>query len=142
MKIAIISSGFLPVVDGVTVALYQRLRVLSKLGHQVLVLCPNYEAIASIYPNWRDYQGEILPGVKVIGLPSEPFMGVAFERNISRRAHQLLQRELADFTPDIVHVDEPDRLYLGMLKAPGVGYARASGVPCVGFYHTNFIDYI
>ncbi|NEP76255.1 MAG: glycosyltransferase family 1 protein, partial [Okeania sp. SIO2G5] len=41
MKIAIISSGFLPVVDGVTVSLYHRLRSLSQRGHQVLVLCPD-----------------------------------------------------------------------------------------------------
>ena len=142
MRIAIISSGFLPVVDGVTVALYQRLRVLSELGHEVLVLCPNYAAIASIYPQWNDYQGGILPGVQVVGLPSEHFMGVAFERNMSRLAVRPLQRQLEAFAPDIVHVDEPDRLFLGMLKAPGVAYARANNVPCVGFYHTNFIDYI
>ncbi len=142
MRIAIISSGFLPVVDGVTVALYQRLRVLSKLGHEVLVLCPDYAPIKTVYPHWHDYQGEILPGVRVAGLPSESFMGIAFERNISRRAIEPLQRELEVFAPDVVHVDEPDRLFLGMLKAPGVDYARANNVPCVGFYHTNFIDYI
>lgn len=142
MKIAIISSGFLPVVDGVTVALYQRLRVLSELKHEVLVLCPDYAPVESVYPHWRDYLGEVLPGVRVVGLPSEPFMGVAFERNLSGKANRLLQRELAAFNPDIVHVDEPDRIFLGMLKAPGVAYARAKNVPCVGFYHTNFIDYI
>jgi len=142
MKIAIISSGFLPVVDGVTVALYQRLRVLSRLGHSVLVLCPDYAPIKTVYPHWHDYQGQILPGVRVVGLPSEPFMGIAFERNMSRRAIEPLRHELEAFAPDIVHVDEPDRLFLGLLKAPGVDYARANDVPCVGFYHTNFIDYI
>ena len=142
MKIAIISSGFLPVVDGVTVALYQRVRVLSHLGHEVLILCPDYAAIASVYPNWREYQGEILPGVRVVNLPSEPFMGVQFERNMSRRAIARIEQELEAFAPEIVHVDEPDRLFLGLLKAPGVAYAKRQGIPCVGFYHTNFIDYI
>lgn len=142
MKIAIISSGFLPVVDGVTVSLLQRVQVLSKLGHQVLILCPDYQAVAAVYPTWRDYQGEIFPGVRVVNLPSEPFMGVAFERNLSRQANRLLNQELAAFAPEIVHVDEPDRIFLGMLKAPGVEYAKANGIPCVGFYHTNFIDYI
>ena len=142
MKIAIISSGFLPVADGVTVSLYQRVRVLSRLNHQVLILCPDYESIESVYPNWRDYQGEILPGVRVVNLPSEPFMGVQFERNMSRRANQRIEQELEAFAPDIVHVDEPDRLFLGLLKAPGVAYAKREGIPCVGFYHTNFIDYI
>ncbi|MGB3790404.1 MAG: glycosyltransferase, partial [Phormidesmis sp.] len=142
MKIAIISSGFLPVVDGVTVSLFQRVRALSKLGHQVLILCPDYQAVASVYPDWRDYQGEILPGVRVVNLPSEPFMGVEFERNLSGKANRLLNQELAAFEPDIVHVDEPDRIFLGLLKAPGVAYAKQHNIPCVGFYHTNFIDYI
>lgn len=142
MKIAIISSGFLPVVDGVTVALYQRLRVLSELKHEVLVLCPDYAPIESVYPSWRDYQGEVLPGVQVKGVPSEPFMGVAFERNMSGKANQVLQQTLKAFNPDVVHVDEPDRLFLGLLKAPGVAYAKRNHVPCLGFYHTNFIDYI
>ena len=142
MKIAIVSSGFLPVVDGVTVALYQRLRILSELGHEVLVLCPDYRVIAAVYPNWQDYRGEIFPGVRVVSLPSEPFMGVEFERNLSTKAKQPLQAALEAFEPDIIHVDEPDRIFLGLLKAPGVAYAKSSGIPCVGFYHTNFIDYI
>ncbi len=142
VRIAIISSGFLPVVDGVTVALHQRVRSLSQWGHQVLVLCPDYRPIASVYPHWDDYVGEILPGVRVVGLPSEPFMGVAFERNVSRQAIPVMQQALGEFQPDIIHVDEPDRLFLGMLQAPGVAYARTQGVPCAGFYHTHFIDYI
>ncbi|MEL6223644.1 MAG: glycosyltransferase [Cyanobacteria bacterium J06627_8] len=142
MKIAIISSGFLPVVDGVTIALYHRLRILSKQGYQVLVLCPDYQPLASVYPHWGQQVGQILPGVTVIGLPSEPFMGVEFERNISRRGNQRLQQELHAFQPDVIHVDEPDRLFLGVLNAPGVAYAKAHTIPCIGFYHTNFVDYI
>lgn len=142
MKIAIISSGFLPVVDGVTVALQQRLRYLSQWNHQVLVLCPSYRSIASIYPHWQDHLGEILPGVQVVALPSEPFMGVEFERNISRQAAPALQHALQQFQPDIIHVDEPERIFLGLLKAPGVAYAKTNQIPCVGFYHTHFVDYI
>jgi glycosyltransferase involved in cell wall biosynthesis len=142
MQIAIISSGSLPVVDGVTVSLFQRVRVLSKLGHEVLILCPDYQSVAVVYPDWHKYQGDILPGVRVVNLPSEPFMGVEFERNLSRAADGALNQELAAFVPEIVHVDEPDRIFLGMLKAPGVAYARSHDIPCVGFYHTNFIDYI
>lgn len=142
MKIAIISSGFFPVVDGVTVALYQRLRVLSRLGYQVLVLCPDYGSLEALYPGWREFQGDILPGVRVVNLPSEPFMGVEFERNMSRQARHLLHQELVAFGPKLIHVDEPDRLFLGLRQAPGVAYAREHGIPCVGFYHTNFIDYI
>jgi len=142
MRIAIVTSGFLPVVDGVTVAVYQRLRQLSALGHTVLVLCPSYEAIAAIYPNWREYVGDILPGVRVVGLESKPFMGIAFERNMSGSAYPALVQEIEAFQPDLVHVDEPDRMLLDLGKPPAVDVARRLGIPCVSFYHTNFLDYM
>jgi glycosyltransferase involved in cell wall biosynthesis len=75
-------------------------------------------------------------------LESVPFMDLDFERNISRTADPVLQQELERFQPDLIHVDEPDRLFLGMLKTPGVAYARRVNIPCVGFFHTNFIDYL
>ncbi|MDJ0594408.1 MAG: hypothetical protein QNJ72_31275 [Pleurocapsa sp. MO_226.B13] len=36
MKIAIITSCFLPIIDGVTVSGLQRLKMLSKWGHEVI----------------------------------------------------------------------------------------------------------
>ena len=142
MKIAIISSGYFPVIDGVTTSLHQRLRILNQKGHKVLLLCPDYQPISTIYPDWKKHQGNILPSVEVVNLPSAPFMGIKFERNLSTKAHRPLQQALETFAPDIIHVDEPDRIFLGLLKAPGIDYAKANNIPCVGFYHTNFIDYI
>ncbi|MEY2831097.1 MAG: hypothetical protein RLZZ574_355 [Cyanobacteriota bacterium] len=39
MKIAIITSCFLPIIDGVTVSGLQRLKLLSKWGHEVILFC-------------------------------------------------------------------------------------------------------
>ena len=141
MKIAIITSGFLPVVDGVTVADFNRMKKLSQWGHQVRVFCPDYSCLASVYPNWQDYIGEILPNIEVVNLASDAFMGLDFERNVSWRARSRLLQELEDFQPDIVHVDEPERLSVGLWQIPGIKYAKRAGIPCVCFYRTNFIEY-
>jgi glycosyltransferase involved in cell wall biosynthesis len=141
MRIAIISSGFLPVVDGVTVTLHQRLQKLSDRGHQVLLFCPDYSAIPAVYPDWKAYTGELLPGVRVVNLASEPFMDLDFERNVTQKSYQTLVQELKKFQPDIVHVDEPERLFMGFLKVPGVSFAKQARIPCVSFFHTNFIEY-
>lgn len=141
MKIAIIASGFLPVVDGVTVSGYHRLQKLSDWGHEVKLFCPDYSALASIYPNWQDFNGYILPNVEVINLPSHAFMGLDFERNISWRARRPLQKALETFQPDLVHVDEPERLSVGLWQIPGIQYAQQANIPCVGFFRTNFIEY-
>ncbi len=142
MKIAIITSGFLPVVDGVTVSGLQRLKRLSEWGHQVLLFCPDYSSLEQVYPNWRDYSGNILPGVRVVNLPSTPFMGLDFERNVSVGAYRVLLQELRQFQPDVIHVDEPERLFIGFLRIPGVKFAKQTGIPCVGFFRTNFLEYI
>jgi glycosyltransferase involved in cell wall biosynthesis len=57
------------------------------------------------------------------------------------RSFKALERHLEAFRPDVVHVDEPERLTYGYWRRPGLGYARARGIPAVAFYHTNYVDY-
>ncbi len=142
MRVAIITSGFFPVIDGVTIAVFQRVQRLSQLGYQVLVLCPDYRSIASVYPDWQTYVGEILPGVRVVPLESAPFMGLEFERNVKKTAYPALLQALAEFKPDIIHVDEPERLQLGFDKIPAIDFARKHQIPAVAFFHTNLIEYL
>jgi glycosyltransferase involved in cell wall biosynthesis len=141
MKVAIISSGFLPVVDGVTVTLLNRLQQLSQQGHQVLLFCPDYSSLKDIYPDWQSYTGEFLPGVNIVNLASTPFMDLDFERNVSKASYQNLLQELQKFQPEVIQVDEPERLFMGFLKVPGVDFAKRAGIPCLSFFHTNFIEY-
>ncbi|ANV84455.1 glycosyl transferase family 1 [Picosynechococcus sp. PCC 7003] len=142
MKIAIITSGFLPVIDGVTVSGFQRVQRLSKWGHEVILFCPDYQSLKAIYPDWKQYTGNILPNVKVVNLESQPFMGIDFERNVTRGSYGQMLQQLEAFSPDIIHVDEPERLFLGFLKIPGIDFAKKHNIPCIGFFRTNFTEYI
>lgn len=142
MKIAIITSCFLPIIDGVTVSGLQRLKRLSKWGHEVILFCPDYSSLEADYPNWRDYTGNILPGVKVINLASDSFVGLDYEPNVSRSSYQTVLKTLAEFQPDVIHVDEPERLYVGFWRLAGINYAKKVGIPCVCFFRTNFLDYL
>lgn len=141
MKIAIISSGFLPVIDGITVTLLHRVQKLNDYGHEVLLFCPDYSSLREIYPNYQDYTGQILPRVKVINLDSNSFIDLDFERNVNKKSYQIVLAELEKFKPDIIHVDEPERLFFGFLRIPGVDFAKQNNIPCVTFFHTNFIEY-
>jgi glycosyltransferase involved in cell wall biosynthesis len=141
MKIAIITSGFLPVIDGVTVSGWNRIQKLSEWGHQVLLFCPDYSAIASIYPNWQDFTGTVLPGVRVVNLKSTPFF-VEFERNVAFYSYSKLQQELEEFQPDVIHVDEPERLFVGFWRVAGKDYAKKYSIPCISFFRTNFLEYL
>lgn len=142
MKIAIIASGFLPIIDGVTISGWQRLRILSQQGHEVRFFCPDYGSLSETYPDWQDYTGDILPGVRVINLTSNSFVGLDYEPNVTRSSYQLVLAELKRFQPDIVHVDEPERLYVGFWRIAGLDYAKQAGIPCISFFRTNFLDYL
>ncbi|NEQ73585.1 MAG: glycosyltransferase family 4 protein [Okeania sp. SIO2C9] len=139
MKIAIIASGFLPVLDGVTVSGFYRVQKLSQFGHQVLLFCPDYSPLAHLYPNWKDYTGNIFPGVQVINLPSTPFLD--FERNVGFNTYKIVRRELEKFQPEIIHVDEPERLFFAFFRLAGIEFARQNNIPCVCTFRTNFLDY-
>lgn len=141
MKIAIISSSFLPVVDGVTITVYNRLQQLSKLGHEVILFCPEYSSLKNIYPNWQDYTGKIFPNVIVINLPSQNAIGLNFERDVTSKSYQIVLRELEKFKPDLIHVDEAERLSFTFFKFTGCDFAKKNKIPCVAFFHTNYIDY-
>ena len=141
MKVAIICSSFFPVIDGVTVAVFKRLEQLSILGHQVIVFCPDYSPIKHIYPNYQEYSGEIFPGVEIISLPSSKAIALEFERDVTIKSYQVILESLHVFQPDIIHVDEAERLGICLLKLPGVKYAKKYNIPCVAWFHTNYIDY-
>lgn len=141
MKIAIISSGFFPVIDGVTVSAMMRLQRLSQWGHEVLFFCPDYSTLETIYPNWRDYTGNILPGIRVCNIPSTSFLGIDFERNPSIQSYSIVLKELEQFQPDIIHVDEPERLFFGFFRRAGIDYAKKANIPCIAFFRTWFLSY-
>ena len=142
MKIAIICSSFFPVIDGVTIAVFNRIKQLSKLGHQVLLFCPDYSAIANIYPDWQNYTGEIFNNVIIINLPSTKSIALEFERDVTIKSYSIVIRELERFKPDIIHIDEAERLGFCFLKLPGVKYAKQNNIPCIAWFHTNYIDYL
>jgi len=141
MKIAIICSSFFPVIDGVTIAVFNRLQQLSLLGHQVQVFCPEYSIISHIYPNWQDYTGNIFPGIEVINLPSTASIGLDFERDVTSKSYKIVLDELEKFQPDIIHVDEAERLGICFLKMTGVKFAKQHNIPCIAWFHTNYLDY-
>ncbi|MGB2924981.1 MAG: glycosyltransferase [Limnothrix sp.] len=142
MKIAIISSTFLPCHDGVSITLFERLKKLSEANHSVLCFVSSYADIDHIYPDWNRYSGNIFPSVKVITLPSEEWMGVEQERNPQRKSLPTIENTLAEFKPDIIQVEEPERLWTTLFSLPGLAYAKKYHIPYIGCYRTNFIDYI
>ena len=138
-----ISSTFLPSHDGVSITLYERLKKLSEEGHSVLCFVSSYAEVAHIYPDWPDYIGHIFPRVEVVALAaSKEWMGIKEEVNPRRQSLSILNEALVDFKPEIIQVEEPERLWTTLFTLPGLSYAKEQKIPYIGCYRTNFIDYI
>lgn len=141
MKLAMFASSFRPVLDGVAISVHERAKRLTQQGHEVLILAPDYSCVKQYFPDVEEYMGMISPGVEVVSLLSRDFAGMEYERTVAIGSYGRAQDALVRFRPDAIHVDEPERLYLGFLRRAGLAYAREHGIPCTAQYHTNYVDY-
>lgn len=121
MRIAIVTETYLPQLNGVSRTLSQLVRELRRRGHEVLVIHPDYGAIA-------DDAGHVtvpavrLPFYREIRLPVPPF-----GRTL---------RALDGFRPDLIHIATEAVLGLRVLL-----HARSRRWPVVSSFHTNFDQY-
>lgn len=140
MRIAILTEGYLPELSGVTTSLQRRLQCLSDAGHTVRVYAPDYAPLATLYPDHRAHVGQVFERVEVVPFESVPYY-VDYTRDPKPFSFGRVARDLASFAPDVVHAECPERLFMGFLARPGVGFARRQKIPATAFYHTNYLAY-
>ncbi|MGZ3638862.1 MAG: glycosyltransferase family 4 protein [Ktedonobacterales bacterium] len=121
MRVAIVTENFLPKLDGVTRTLAMLLEHLQHQGHAALVLGPEGAP--------RRYAGARIIAARGVPLPLYPELRLLFPA-------PALERRLARFRPDIVHVVDPM-----VLGAAGIVWGQHLGVPVVASYHTNLAAY-
>ncbi len=148
MNICFITGSFLPEVAGVPTHLFHLAGHFSKQGHQVLILCPDYSIVSELYPDYGKYRGEIFPNVTVRPVPTQKNRIKPESVDFQDGAAWCLEEYIGDFKPDIIQVEDPDRIYgLGLFglgaelaynDAIGIAYARANNIPVIGFYQSNF----
>ena len=117
MRVAIVTESFLPHVNGVTNTVRHIVDRLSTTGHEVLVIAPG--------------PGPAHHGTaRVVRVRSLPLPGYrSFSLGLPDAA---VERALAGFGPDVVHLASPI-----MLGAVGLRAARKLGIPTVAVYQTD-----
>jgi glycosyltransferase involved in cell wall biosynthesis len=121
MRIALFTESFLPKQDGVATTLCYLLEHLAVRGHDSLMFAP--EGAPARYAQTpivglSGFAFPLYPELKLV----PPLVDV--------------QRQLADFEPDVVHLVNPASLGL-----VGLRHARAFGLPVVASYHTDIPGY-
>lgn len=117
MRVAIVTESFLPQVNGVSNTVRHVAECLRASGHEALVVAPG--------PGPTSHRGIPVVRVRSVGLPGYRSFPVGLP-------DPAVQRALADFRPDVVHLASPI-----MLGAVGLRAARRLGVPTVAVYQTD-----
>ena len=124
MRVALITESFLPEVNGVVNSVLRVLDHLIDHGHQAQLLAPSAPGAPATYR-----------GVPVIPMASIAFPGYEQVR-LCTTPQFSLERTLADFSPDVVHLASP--INVGYRAALA---ARHLGIPSVAVYQTDVPGY-
>ena len=114
LRVAVVTESFLPSRNGVTTSVCQVLEHLARCGHDAVVICPG--------PSPAGYQG-----FDVVAVPAISYRGFPVGLPTA-----VVQRTLAGFGPDVVHVASPF-----VLGAAGLAAARRMDVPSVAVFQTD-----
>lgn len=127
MRIAIFSDTFFPQINGVTTAVYQSAKSLTKLGHEVMIFTVAPDAAKYIDPDIKNLAIISLPSVPALIYPALRFtLPLGFSLN-----------KLRKFKPDIIHSHTP--LSVGW---EAVMCSKFFKIPLVGTHHTFYDDYL
>lgn len=146
MKIAIATAVYYPQINGVAVFSHNLACGLAARGHEVLVICPSQTGKsysrsdngvkvhylksidAKVYPD----QIHAVPAKKKVGWITVPRVFYRYGLRVSVFPQREISKILADFGPDVVHVQVSDPIGLSV-----VGWARRTGVPVVTTEHNQ-----
>ncbi|MEM6717626.1 MAG: glycosyltransferase, partial [Cyanobacteria bacterium P01_C01_bin.147] len=117
MRIALFTETFLPKVDGIVTRLKHTVEHLQRLGHDVMVFCPE--------GGLKSYKGAQIYGVSGLAFPLYPELKLALPRPSIGEA-------LEAFAPDLIHIVNP-----AVLGMAGLFYAKTLSVPLMASYHTH-----
>lgn len=121
MRVAIVTESFLPQVNGVSNTVRHIVDRLLQTGHEPLVVAPG--------PGLSDYRGVRVVRTRSMALPGYR----SFSLGLPDPA---VERTLAQFRPDVVHLASP--IALG---AAGLRAARRLGVPTLAVYQTDIAGF-
>ncbi len=124
-RIAVFTDTFLPQINGVSNTLQYYSRYLTRRGIAHVFYTPAYKD--------GEHGGGEYP---VVRFPSVPF-ALYPQVRLALPTQAALQKQLKDFSPDVVHIVTEFGMGYSGLKA-----ARQLGLPIVMSYHTNFDQYL
>ncbi len=137
MKIAMFTDAYYPRINGVTVSVHSYATELSKLGHEVEVVCLEYSEEQQKNSLFDEKSSDKNSPFKIVRIPSAPFLFSKEDRMMRLDKWYRIKRAMDEFEPDVIHINSEWTIgYFGAL------YAHHRKVPFVYTFHTMWEDYL
>jgi len=139
MNIAMFSDAYYPRINGVAISVKSYAEALTNLGHNICIVCCNYEKPTKENNYNKFYYDDKVEDDKRIKVLRLPALNVSFSKeDKAARIDQwhTCKKEMDAFKPDIVHINS--EFVIGYF---GLNYARHRKVPMVYTFHTLWEDY-
>ncbi len=137
MKIAMFTDAYYPRINGVTVSVHSYATELSKLGHEVEVVCLEYSEEQQKNSLFDEKSSDKISPFKIVRIPSAPFLFSKEDRMMRLDKWYRIKRAMDEFKPDVIHINSEWTIgYFGAL------YAHHRKVPFVYTFHTMWEDYL
>lgn len=137
MKIAMFTDAYFPRINGVSVSVKSFATELSRIGHEVCVVCLEYPQEQQRSSFFNEKESDATAPFKILRIPSTSVVFSKEDRIVRLNTWHYLKKSLDKFKPDVVHLNSEWTIgYLGSI------YARHRKLPCVFTFHTMWEDYL
>lgn len=130
MRIAIFTDTFYPNIDGVVTSTINLVKTLSKKGHKILIIAPDYK---------KNQEISLHSNISIARMRSVPLLNYKEFRFVLPCFKKCLMK-VKSFKPDLIHIHTYSTLGL-----TGSKIAKKLKLPLIGTYHTiaaEFIKYL
>ena len=138
MKIAMFTDAYYPRINGVTVSVHSYATELTKIGHEVCIVCLEYSEEQQKSAFFDEKSSDEKSPFKIVRIPS---LAISFFSKEDRMARfdkwRRVKKAMKDFKPDVIHVNS--EWVIGYF---GAMYALHYKVPFVFTFHTLWEDYL
>lgn len=137
MKIAMFTDAYFPRINGVSVSVRSYAAELTKLGHEVEVVCLEYSEEQQRSALFDEKESDRGSPFKVVRIPSVRTIFSREDRMARLDKWHRIRREMDRFRPDVIHINSEWSIgYFGAM------YAHHRRIPFVFTFHTMWEDYL
>ncbi len=137
MKIAMFTDAYFPRINGVSVSVHSYASELTKIGHEVCVVCLEYSEEQQKSSFFDEKSSDEHSPFKIIRIPSAPLLFSREDRMMRFDKWTRIKRAMDSFLPDVIHINSEWTVgYFGAL------YALHRKVPLAFTFHTMWEDYL